>query len=241
MKQTGLSIEFSWKHALGEFVLIVTGVLVAMAANSWWESRQDHTKEETYLSQLLADTHANEERVDSAFAVDSAAMVSTNRWLDILSGAEPIPPRDTTRRGGIRGADAFTSPDFRPLLGTYTALLETGDLQLLESPDLRFRLVAYQSSLESVRETVRHTAETMERHEDSYYRAVLPLMPPNGRRGPGFRELAEVAQGRQDVTIPLGAAMQARRRRMRMLNSLRAETRLLVDELEAEQKRAAED
>ncbi len=238
MKQSHLLIDFSWKHALGEFVLIVTGVLVAMAANSWWESRRDHTKEETYVTQLLADTRANQVRVDSALAADSVAQRSTGRLLGILSDNGTATSRDSTPRG-IPGADAFSSPDFRPLLGTYTALLETGDLQLLDSPDLRFHLVAYQSSLESVRETMRHTAETLERYEDGYYRAVLPLVAGGGERR-GFRRLAEVARGRQEVLIPLGAANATRGRRMRVLRSLRKETALLVDELEAERRRMAE-
>jgi hypothetical protein len=240
VKPTRLSIAFSWRHALGEFILIVTGVLVAMAANSWWASRQDHTKERSYLAQLLADTRANAERVDSAFASDSAAQASTRRILALLSDTAPAPPRDSTRRG-IPGGDAFSSPDFRPLLGTYTALLETGDLQLLDSPDLRFRLVAYESSLESVRETVRHTSETLERHEDSYFRALIPLLSARGGRGgPNFRRLTEIARGRQDITIPLSAAMAARSRRMRALRDLRKETRLLVDALESEGKRMDE-
>jgi hypothetical protein len=238
MKQSHLLVDFSWKHAVGEFVLIVAGVLVAMAANSWWESRRDHTREETYVIQLLADTRANQVRVDSALAADSVAQRSTGRLLGTLSGTVASPPRDSTARG-IQGADAFSSPDFRPLLGTYTALLETGDLQLLDSPDLRFRLVAYQSSLESVRETMRHTAETLERYEDGYYRAVLPLLA-GGRPGSGFRRISEVAQGRQEVLIPLGAANATRGRRMRVLRSLRKETALLVDELEAERRRMAE-
>jgi hypothetical protein len=240
VKPTRFSLTFSWQHALGEFILIVTGVLVAMAANSWWTSRQDHTKERSYIAQLLADTRANQERVDSAFASDSAAMVSTRRLLALLSDTASAQPRDSTRRG-IPGGDAFSSPDFRPLLGTYTALLETGDLQLLDSPGLRFRLVAYQSSLESVRETVRHTAETMERQEDSYFRALLPLLPARGGRGgPAFGRLTEVARGRQDITIPLGAAMAARSRRMRVLRALRKETGLLVDSLAAEGRRMDE-
>ncbi len=250
MKPTRLSIAFSWRHAAGEFILIVTGVLVAMAANSWWTSRQDHTKERSYLAQLLADTRANQVRVDSAVASDSAAMAATRRLLALLSDTgtdtgtdtdtASTQPRDSARRD-VPGGDAFSSPDFRPLLGTYTALLETGDLQLLDSPGLRFRLVAYQSSLESVRETVRHTAETMERHEDSYFRALLPLLlPARGARGPAFGRITEVARGRQDITIPLGAAMAARGRRLRVLRALRTETGVLVDSLAAAARRMDE-
>ena len=100
--------------------------------------------------------------------------------------------------------------------------------------------MAYQSSLESVRETVRHTSETLERHEDSYFRALLPLLSARGGRGPAFRRLTDVARGRQDVTIPLGAAMAARSRRMRVLRDLRKETRILVDSLAAEGKKFGE-
>jgi hypothetical protein len=42
-------------RAFAEFVVIVAGVLVALAANSWYTQRQDRTLERYYLEQLYAD------------------------------------------------------------------------------------------------------------------------------------------------------------------------------------------
>jgi type II secretory pathway pseudopilin PulG len=42
----------NWKYALGELALIVSGILIALAANSWYESRQIREQEIRALKQL---------------------------------------------------------------------------------------------------------------------------------------------------------------------------------------------
>jgi hypothetical protein len=215
-----------WRHAVTEFVLIVAGVLVALAANSWWESRRDHDREHVYLVQLLADTHENAVRVGTAIAEDSALQRSTRRWTAILRGSGPPPPADSLPPLG-GGSELFRTSDFRPLLGTYAALVETGDLQLLRSPALRFRLVAYQSSLETVREILSRSVESMERDEDSFFRVVIPLRAGGGPGPDRAGGLVAAVRGREDVLLPIGAAAAVRGRRLRALRSLRTESQVL--------------
>ena len=42
----------NWKYAVGELVLIIAGISIALAANSWFEDRQDRAEETIILAQI---------------------------------------------------------------------------------------------------------------------------------------------------------------------------------------------
>lgn len=135
-----------WRAALREFAIIVAGVLCALAAQSWWQSREERGRERDYLRQLLADTRENERRLDAAIAVDSVAGSSVSRLAGTLFGSAPLPAPDTLV-AWFRG-EAFASSDFQPLSGSYGALLMAGDLRLIRNDSLRALLVSYAATLE---------------------------------------------------------------------------------------------
>lgn len=129
-----------WKHALAEFVLIVAGVLAALGADAWWENRQDHERERTYLAQLVADTRGNERRLEEALAQEQMQLEATKAVLGALRSAEPI-SGDSARAWLTRRAFYYSDP--RLLLGTFEALLQTGDLNLLRDDQVRSAVIAY--------------------------------------------------------------------------------------------------
>jgi hypothetical protein len=135
-----------WRAALREFAIIVAGVLCALAAQSWWQAREERGRERDYLRQLLADTRENERRLDAAIAVDSAAGSSVSRLAGTLFGSAPLPPPDTL--AAWFRSEAFASSDFQPLSGSYGALLMAGDLRLIRNDSLRALLVSYAATLE---------------------------------------------------------------------------------------------
>ena len=227
------SQTINWRLALGEFVLIVAGVLVALTVDSWWESRENAARERTYLVQLLADTRENARRIDAAIAEDSVANARARFFQRILDPSRPLPPEDSLPNA-FRGVEAFENPDFRPLLGTYNALLEAGDLQLLRDPSIRFRIVAYLSSIETTRDVVRQSSEHIREREDAFMRELLSrLRSGQGMHG-GPRSAMLPLRGNQNATLALGSAMATRGQRLRTLRSLREEGQALIQALEGE-------
>ena len=49
----------SWKLALGELAIIALGVLIALWADQWMQSREDAVREVGYLEHLLEDVRAD--------------------------------------------------------------------------------------------------------------------------------------------------------------------------------------
>ena len=50
-----------FKYAIGEFLLIVAGILVALQIQNWNEGRLDRLKEVEYLQNLLVEMQAAQE------------------------------------------------------------------------------------------------------------------------------------------------------------------------------------
>lgn len=155
-----------WKSSLrwfvAEFVVVVAGILVALAVSSWAQQRQENKREQAYLRQLSADLGASEK--DLAEAVDllqlraeATARVLHRFWRNDLSVDAQIVqdlalPRSTRR--------------FRPVLGTAEALISSGDLNLIRSDPLRAQVIAYLESMKT-------NLENINRYDETYYRPAM--------------------------------------------------------------------
>jgi hypothetical protein len=138
-----------WSRLFAEFTVIVAGVLLALAANSWWEQRQERNHARQYLEQLLVDVQATERRLRSTIEAE------TQR----LGGAVSV--IDRALHGPWPHADSLELPTgynyFEPLKGTLTALMQGGDLRLLRNDSIRFELIAFSALLHETETILRHT------------------------------------------------------------------------------------
>ena len=128
-------------RAASEFVLIVAGVSVALAADSLWDFRQDRAAEREYLAQLRADLTENETRLVAALDLERQQAQAAQRALDALATGGPIAP-DSAQLWLMEERGLFYS-DPRPITGTLSALVQTGDLRLIRDLETRNALVSY--------------------------------------------------------------------------------------------------
>ncbi|MEM1411245.1 MAG: DUF6090 family protein [Pseudomonadota bacterium] len=149
--------RFAW--LLSEFVVVVMGVLVAITIDGWWSDRQDRDRETVYLQQLANDLARSEEELVEVSArirglAVSAANVTKAFWDPALRERpellnDLINPHRSTR--------------YLPITGTAEALVNSGNIDLLQSAPLRSGVIEY---LEDVEAAVRN----IERFDETYYR-----------------------------------------------------------------------
>ena len=138
-----------WKRLLAEFAVIVAGVLIALAVDSWWERRQERGHAREYVRQLLGDFETTERRLQTTIETETQRLEGVSSVIDrALHGPWPQP-------------DSLELPTgynyFEPLTGTLTALIEGGDLRLLRTDSLRFELIAFSALLHETEAGMRHT------------------------------------------------------------------------------------
>lgn len=137
----------SWRSAVREFAVIVAGVLTALAAQAWWETRQERTREEAYLAQLVVDAQETEQRLEIALAEEQLAEISTRSMADALrTGGSLL--EDSIRAWLTPPRWIFWYSDPRPVLGTVVSLLETGDLRLMRTDAVRQATSAYANEIQ---------------------------------------------------------------------------------------------
>ncbi|MDX1418530.1 MAG: hypothetical protein R3181_01070 [Rubricoccaceae bacterium] len=156
--------RWDWKPKVrwfaAEYLIVVLGVLTAVALNAWWQGRQDAASERTYLLQLQADLLETERLVAEADAVMAPVDADGARLVRafFLPERPPVDSIVAWFSGASRVRDA------RPVMGTVEALIATGDLALLRNDSLRSAVTAY---LDESRKTVRIHDGEVERWVDA--------------------------------------------------------------------------
>jgi hypothetical protein len=137
-----------WRRAIRDIALIVVGVLIALAANAWWQAREDQARARAHIAQLIADVRENERTLRSALQLDSTTADGIQRLLSALDRV-PAPQSDSLRLWMQRPPVFYSDP--RPRLGTVNALIETGDIRLFRDERVRSAVIAYSSAMEEER------------------------------------------------------------------------------------------
>lgn len=120
-----------------EFLVVVTGILVALALNAWWGSRQDAAREQAYVRQLRAELAVSVNQLGRELRIQrESERAAVQLQRAVLSAVRP--PEDSLVAWAI---DLNYYSDPNPNLGTARALITTGDLLLLRDPHLRSAVV----------------------------------------------------------------------------------------------------
>ena len=122
-----------------EFLVVVTGVLVALALNTWWQGQQDAARERAYLVQLDDDLRRTARQVVLADSLtrpaDEAGVLLRRAYYD-----PERPLRDSILTWFWKADRVMTAT---PVVGTAEALIATGDLALIRDDSLRSALTSY--------------------------------------------------------------------------------------------------
>lgn len=129
--------EMRWSHVVIELLLLITGILVALAVDGWIDDRRDARLERAYLERLEQDLERNVAILDEYVDFEqqqTADGVLAYRALRGVPGIE----RERVAQALSNLANRRT---LRLLRATYQDLLSTGNLSLVRDPALRDAIV----------------------------------------------------------------------------------------------------
>lgn len=135
-------------YALGEIILVVIGILIALQVNTWNENRKDLRITRSLLENLQEDVNEDLENLKSLKGLLEQRRKHAGFVLEALKHPGQIP--DTTqlvialtRTGWIL--------NYTPTFATYKEILNSGRLSLIQSTELKKALADYQSQVEDNR------------------------------------------------------------------------------------------
>ena len=146
----------TFARAVGEVLIIVVGVLIALAADAWWTGRQERAEAREYLSRFADDISNDRFLLRANRSVELRRTEAADALLEWMEHPD-APPRDSLRtllnrtRGG----------SLQPMrTGTWIDLRSNGRLTLIESAELRDALLAYYERVVPINEAVLRLRET---------------------------------------------------------------------------------
>jgi hypothetical protein len=179
---------------LGEVSVIVLGVLLALAADRWNESRSESDLEGAFVSRITAEIRSDSLLVESYLSQLTQVMASRDSLIDFVDGSPaPADLRATIVRSFLQLS--------LPAPVAWSELQVTSSLNVISDPVLRTGLVRYYSvdRANVVLNLERADRRGRDPFVDALYRigwiqptgvgdAVRPIDPASFRESPGMRQ-----------------------------------------------------
>jgi hypothetical protein len=138
------------RYAVGEMVLVVAGILIALQIDSWNDDRQDRQREREIVASMLNDVHIDNEQIIQAIDGNIILVDALNRLLNLINNVTDDPQ---VRRDLFLHSVVYTywylRVDFSNL--TMSQLSSGGNLFLVRDKQVRDAMLAYKRGLEAYR------------------------------------------------------------------------------------------
>jgi hypothetical protein len=136
-------------YAVGEIILVVIGILIALQINNWNQSNQNNKQEKQILTQLLEEYESNLNQINSKIFIRDEILTASIKLLEYKNLYSGLTDKDSLDRYLSR---TITRPTFDPELSVSNELTNSGKLYLLSNATLRKKISAFSSSLSELRE-----------------------------------------------------------------------------------------
>ena len=133
-------------YAIGEIILVVIGILIALQVNNWNVKRIDRTYEAQILKQLKTEYQINLDQLIEKNQIRKELIMPSASWL--LSAIDDNRLDADLDSLNFHIARTFIVPSFDPINGVSQELIGTGRLQILQSDSLRVQLTQWPSIIE---------------------------------------------------------------------------------------------
>ncbi|MBO6504211.1 MAG: hypothetical protein JJ850_11350 [Kordiimonadaceae bacterium] len=135
-----------WATVAIEFLIVVVGIFVGLQVNDWSQERQNRADERAALDRLFVEMQNAHADIINYNARNERLNGLRRSAIAFVDGTDPLPENDLPLKIGINTLAQF--PAFTPVTAVFEELKSSGQLQLIQSSDLRVELAQYHTGLE---------------------------------------------------------------------------------------------
>jgi len=126
------------KYAIGEILLVVVGILLALSINNWNEVRKDKILEQNYLFKIHEEFKNNKVQFDHIISIHRQSYKSSN-WI-IENYNKPDINIDTLRKHLLAFRYSYT---YNPSKSSIDAVINSGKLGVIRDNKLSSKLIEW--------------------------------------------------------------------------------------------------
>ena len=137
-------------YALGEILLVVIGILIALQINTWNEQRKDKNKEKSIIQSLHTESLGNREKLQATIQHHQALLEATKSLMDLF-----LVPESDLKNYNLDSLieRSLDFRDFNPSQSVIQDLISSGNLGLISSENLRVLIFDWEKETEELKES----------------------------------------------------------------------------------------
>lgn len=156
-------------YAVGEIVLVVIGILIALQINTWNENKKNNRLEAAYYCRLLEDIDQDVVQISQLIRSAEDRLKASNQAVRLLLEDHPIKIEVGKQ---IWLASKAVYIDFRPNNSTFQDLKSGAKLNIIDDKDVIKALNTYYNNLESLKSIIMvngaNALEVLYGHDDNF-------------------------------------------------------------------------
>ena len=155
-----------FKYAIGEIVLVVIGILIALQINNLNNNKQLRNIEQEYLLSLQSEFKTNLKKINDCILENENLINSTEVMLSLFD-TDVLETISNKEISNIIYSVFSTEATYNPSKGVLTDIISSGNLNLIQNKQLRQQLASIESGLDflDLQETSAHNRKDLLRSQ----------------------------------------------------------------------------
>ena len=137
-------LKLDWRYGVGELVIVISGVMIALYADGRIQDRGERTLEIEYVESLAIDLNADVAELTSTISLAAERAQLGHRVLQAMAGDTVLDPAYLAT--AVERVMYFTYPAYSR--STISDLMSTGNLRILQDPGLKRTLSDYYQAID---------------------------------------------------------------------------------------------
>lgn len=136
------------KYAVGEIVLVVIGILIALSINNWNQNRIDSKNEKIYLLGLKEEFQISKLKLEELRSVNEKNYSNAKKILEYISFKNERPPE--SKFSNLLYQTFSNDIAFNPNNSLLNEMINSGNLKKISNTDIRKQLTNWLSTIEDI-------------------------------------------------------------------------------------------
>ncbi len=148
-------------YAVGEILLVIIGILIALQVNEWNQVRKNKGEEKVILSNLKSEFEQNSETLNEVWQILKSSKEASMKLMSLMNKDNHI-----ILQNNIDSLLYWTIEyyPFNPSNNVFADLVQSGRLQLIQDDSLRNRLFEWSTEMENYRNSFEEMQHFIENH-----------------------------------------------------------------------------
>ena len=154
------------KYAVGEIVLVMVGILLALQVNNWNEQRKIDLKEKSFLVAIHKEFLKNKIQLDLALSQHNKALQSCKKLIALF----PLDVKTNNLDSiGFYINNSKNAPTFNPSQGSINSIINSSSFDIIHNNELRNLLISWPDLLTDYQEDEIEARRTLDNLIDPYF------------------------------------------------------------------------